>query len=55
VAEKSSVILIGNFFKNLKEGKDKVTSLEKARKELRGQGFEQPFFWAPFILVGEAQ
>lgn len=55
VAEKSSVILIGNFFKNLKEGKDKVTSLEKARKELRGQGFEHPFFWAPFILVGEAQ
>lgn len=55
VAEKSSVMLIESFFKKLKEGKDKVTSLANARKELREQGFEHPFFWAPFILVGEAQ
>ena len=53
VAEKSSVILIDGFFQNLKGGSDKITSLEIARKSLRDQGFEHPFFWAPFILVGE--
>ena len=53
VAEKSSVILIDSFFQNLKGGSDKITSLEIARKSLRDQGFEHPFFWAPFILVGE--
>lgn len=55
VAEKSSVILIENFFKNLKGGADKITSLEMARKELRRQGFEHPFFWAAFVLLGEVK
>ena len=54
VAEKSSVTLIEIFFKNLKEGKDKLTCLDIARKEVRSQGFEHPFFWAPFVLLGEA-
>jgi CHAT domain-containing protein len=55
VAEKSSVLLIESFFKNLKDGRDKITSLEMARKGLREQGFEHPFFWAPFVLVGQIQ
>ncbi len=55
VAEKSSVTLIEIFFKNLKEGKDKLTCLDIARKEVRSQGFEHPFFWAPFVLLGEAR
>ncbi len=53
VAEKSSVLLIESFFRNLKKGRDKITSLEMARKGLRDQGFEHPFFWAPSVLVGE--
>jgi CHAT domain-containing protein len=24
-----------------------------ARKEVREGGYDHPFFWAPFILVGE--
>jgi CHAT domain-containing protein len=52
VAEKSSVILTESFFRNLKEGKDKITSIQLAREEIRQKGFEHPFFWASFILLG---
>jgi len=53
VAESSSVKLVGSFFKNLREGKNKLEALHMARKEIRSQGYDHPFFWAPFILVGE--
>ncbi len=53
VAEKSSVILTESFFRHLKEGKSKLESLRLARKEIRDAGYDHPFFWAPFILVGE--
>jgi len=53
VAEKSSVQLVESFFRNLKQGKSKLESLKLAREEIRKAGYEHPFFWAPFILVGE--
>jgi tetratricopeptide (TPR) repeat protein len=53
VAEDSSVKLTGNFFKHRKSGKSKLESLKLARDEIRKQGFEHPFFWAAFIMVGE--
>jgi tetratricopeptide (TPR) repeat protein/CHAT domain-containing protein len=53
VSETSSVKLVESFFKHLKEGKGKLESLRLARKEIRDAGYDHPFFWAPFILVGE--
>ncbi|MFC1833141.1 CHAT domain-containing protein [Thermodesulfobacteriota bacterium] len=53
VAESSSVILVESFFRHLKQGKGKLEALQLARKEIRELGYEHPFFWAPFILVGE--
>jgi len=53
VAEISSVKLVESFFKRLKEGKSKLEALTLARKEIREAGYDHPFFWAPFILVGE--
>jgi CHAT domain-containing protein len=53
VADESSVNLTESFFKNRKAGKSKLESLQLARQEIRKQGFEHPFFWAAFILVGE--
>lgn len=55
VEEISSVILTEGFFRHRKSGKSKLDSLKLAREEIRKQGFEHPFFWAPFILVGEVQ
>jgi len=53
VAEESSVKLVESFFKHLREGGGKLEALEKARAEIRREGYDHPFFWAPFILVGE--
>jgi CHAT domain-containing protein len=55
VAEKSSVDLVRSFFRHLGEGKPKLEALQLARTEIRQQGYDHPFFWAPFILVGEAR
>lgn len=53
VAEHSSVELVENFFRGLKHGKSQIDALVEARKQLREKGYEHPFYWAPFILVGE--
>ena len=55
VSERSSVKLVESFFKHLKKGNNKLEALQLARKEIRDAGYEHPFFWAPFILVGEIQ
>ncbi|MGA8832124.1 MAG: CHAT domain-containing protein, partial [Desulfomonilaceae bacterium] len=53
VAEKSSVMLVESFFKNLNDHKTKSEALKLARDDVRKAGYDHPFFWAPFILVGE--
>lgn len=45
--------LVEQFFRYRKEGKSKLDSLKLARQDIRRDGYEHPFFWAPFILVGE--
>jgi tetratricopeptide (TPR) repeat protein len=52
VATNSSVELTVRFFKHLKDGKTKLEALRLARKEIREMGYDHPYFWAPFILVG---
>jgi tetratricopeptide (TPR) repeat protein len=54
VSEVTSVRLVKSFFQHMKEGKSKSEALALARDEIRKRGFDHPFFWAPFILVGEA-
>lgn len=53
VAEGPSVNLVERFFRHLKEGKSKLEALTLARGELRQEGYQHPYYWAPFILVGE--
>jgi CHAT domain-containing protein len=53
VSETSSVKLVENFFKHIKEGRKKIEALKLARADIRQEGFDHPFFWASFILVGE--
>ena len=54
VSDESTYKLMVKFFEGLKNGKDKMTSLKDAKNYLRNSGYENPFYWAPFILVGEA-
>ena len=54
VSVDASVMMTEQFFKYLKEGKTKKEAWALARKEVRAGGFNNPFFWGAFILVGEA-
>jgi CHAT domain-containing protein len=54
VAESSSIQLVRAFFKHLASEKGKPEALRLARQEVRNSGYDHPFFWAPFILTGEA-
>lgn len=53
VEQKASVDLVQSFFKHRKGGQNKLEALRLARQEIRDAGYDHPFFWAPFILVGE--
>jgi len=55
VEEKSTVLLAEKFFEGLKAGKDKLTALHEARAEVRKMGYDHPFFWSPFIMIGEVR
>jgi CHAT domain-containing protein len=54
VSEVASVNLVKGFFRGLKDGKSKSEALASAKDEIRRKGFDHPFFWAGFILVGES-
>ncbi len=53
--EKASTTLVSVFFRNLIAGKTKRQALKIARSEIRSEGYEHPFFWASFILVGSGE
>jgi CHAT domain-containing protein len=53
VPEEAPVKLVESFFKHMKEGKDRLEALKLARDEIRKNGHDDSFYWAPFIQVGE--
>ena len=40
------------FFTYVHEGKDNLEALRQAHADVREVGYEPPFFWAPFVLIG---
>ncbi len=54
VEQTASVKLVENFFQHLRKGKTRLDAIRLARDEIRKAGYDHPFFWASFILVGEA-
>jgi CHAT domain-containing protein len=54
VADESTYKLMVKFFEGLKSGNKKMTALKDAKNYLRNNGYDNPFYWAPFILMGEA-
>jgi len=57
VPDISTANLMREFYKNLYPGKmDKLEALRQAQiKMLRGLEYPEPYYWAPFILIGEAR
>lgn len=55
VADKSTILLVERFFNYQKVGQNRLNSLKMARNDVKTAGFEHPFYWAPFILIGEGK
>ena len=53
VADSSTALLMEEFYRNLVSGKSKSAALATARQTLIAKHYENPFFWAPFVLTGE--
>jgi CHAT domain-containing protein len=53
VEDKSTSILMLEFYRNLLKGMSKDVALARARSTLVSEGYTNPFFWAPFVLTGE--
>lgn len=47
--------LVVEFFSALHRGKSKIAALHEARTKLRQEGYNHPYYWAGFVLVGEAR
>lgn len=54
VDEEPSVKLVQRFLEEQAKGKGTVEALKNARRHVREQGYDHPFFWSSFILVGES-
>lgn len=50
VSEASTTFFAERLFVRLREGKSPREAQRLARAELRREGYEHPFFWAPFVL-----
>jgi Uncharacterized protein conserved in bacteria len=52
VADESTALLMEEFYRLLAQGVDKAQALEEAKQKIRWMGYENPYFWAAFILIG---
>ena len=56
VPDESTAILMENFYTNLKQGKSKAEALKTAQSEmLKSDKYSHPFYWAGFVLNGDAE
>ncbi len=53
VGDESTALLMEEFYRLLAQGVDKAQALEEAKQKIRRMGYENPYFWASFILIGD--
>jgi CHAT domain-containing protein/tetratricopeptide (TPR) repeat protein len=53
VSDVSTQILMEQYYRNILDGKSKGEALAEARTYLFKNGFSNPFFWGPFVLIGD--
>lgn len=53
VSDESTAVLMEEYYRNLLKNERKSIALAEARYAVFSKGFKSPFFWAPFILIGE--
>ena len=55
VNDKSTALLFSKFYEFLKDGNSKAESLRRAKMYLKNETeYKDPFYWAPFILIGQS-
>jgi CHAT domain-containing protein/tetratricopeptide (TPR) repeat protein len=53
VSDESTAVLMRNYYSGILQGKAKSVALAEARQAVYSNGSKDPFFWAPFIVIGE--
>jgi CHAT domain-containing protein/tetratricopeptide (TPR) repeat protein len=53
VSDESTALLMKSYYAGLLAGKKKSVALAEARYGVFASGSKDPFFWAPFIVIGE--
>jgi len=53
VSDDSTVLLMEEFYRRLLSGESKDKALAEARVKLSNGRYKSPFYWAPFVLIGE--
>lgn len=53
VDDHSTAFFMEEFYRLLAQGVSKVEALAKAKDYLRQKGYENPYFWAAFVLIGD--
>ena len=53
-ADAATSTLMQAFYRHLRDGRSEAEALARAKRELAADGrFSHPFYWAPFVLVGD--
>jgi CHAT domain-containing protein/tetratricopeptide (TPR) repeat protein len=53
VSDESTAVLMKSYYGALLAGKKKGAALAEARQAVFASGSKDPFFWAPFVVIGE--
>jgi CHAT domain-containing protein len=53
VDDASTADLMVSFYRHLQESGDKAAALRLAKLDLIAAGYSRPYYWAPFILIGQ--
>ncbi len=54
VGDASTSLLMTNFYRSMLQGNTYAEALTYAKKEMiRSGGYASPYYWAPFVLIGE--
>lgn len=54
VNDKATSLMMVDFYNNLKAGLSRVQALQNAQiKLIKNENYNSPYFWAPFVLMGE--
>lgn len=54
VDDKATAVFMGSFYRFLAGGDSPARALARTKLRMIGSGYQNPFYWAPFVLIGKA-